>query len=175
LLTSAPILKIVDPDEDYVVCIDVYKEGIDGVLIQNELAICYESKKLKEHKINYSIHDLQLAAIVHALRMWRHYLMGRKFELRIDRSGLKYLFEQRTLNARHTRWMEFLSEYNFDINHIKGKNNKVVDALSRRVHKMNATFISMYMIDIKDRIIEVVIVDQHYVLVREILHHNDIQ
>jgi hypothetical protein len=58
--------------------------------------------------------------------------MGRKFELRIDHSGLKYLFGQPTLNARQVRWLEFLSEYDFDINHIKGKENKVVDALSIR-------------------------------------------
>jgi hypothetical protein len=57
---------------------------------------------------------LELVAIVHALRMWRHYLMGKKFELRIDHIGLKYLFEQSTLNARQTRWLEFLSEYDFN-------------------------------------------------------------
>jgi hypothetical protein len=156
LLTSAPILKVVDLDEDFVVCTDACKEGLGGVLMQNGHVICYESKKLKEHEINYATHDLELVAIVHALRMWRHYLMGIKFELRTDHSGLKYLFEQPTLNARQTRWLEFLSEYNFDIKHIKGKENKVVDALNKRVHKMHATTISMYKTYLKDRILEVV-------------------
>jgi hypothetical protein len=72
------------------------------------------------------------------------------FELRIDHSGLKYLFGQPTLNVRKSRWLEFLSEYDFDIKHIKGKENKVVDALRRRVHELHATTISMYQSDLKD-------------------------
>ena len=103
LLTSAPILKVADPDEDFVMCIDTCEEGLDGVLVQNGHVICYEFRKLKEHEINYATHDLELEIIVHALRMWRHYLMGRNFELRTDHSGLKYLFEQPTLNATQTR------------------------------------------------------------------------
>jgi hypothetical protein len=93
LLTSAPILKVADPDEDFVVCTNACKEGLGGVLMQNGHVICYESRKLKEHEINYATHDLELATIVHVLKMWRHYLMGRKFELRTYHSGLKYLFE----------------------------------------------------------------------------------
>jgi hypothetical protein len=135
LLTSAPILRIADPNEDFMVCIDACKEGLGGVLSQNGFIICYESKKLKEHERNYATHDLELASIVHALKKWKHYLMGRRFELRTDHNGLKYLFDQPTLNARQSRWLEFLCEYDFDIKHIKGKENKVVDALSRRVHE----------------------------------------
>jgi Mg2+ and Co2+ transporter CorA len=101
--------------------------------------------------------------------------MGRKFELRTDHSGLKYLFEQPTLNSRQTKWLNFLNEYDFDIKNIKGKENKVVDALSRRVHKMHDTTISMYMIDLKDRILEVVTTDQHYVQVKESLQQNILQ
>jgi hypothetical protein len=70
--------------------------------------------------------------------------MGKIFKLRTDHNGLKYLFDQPTLNARQSRWLEFLSEYDFDINHIKGKENKVVDALSKRVHELNDTTIIMY-------------------------------
>jgi hypothetical protein len=65
---------------------------------------------------------LELAAIVHALRKWTHYLMGKRFERRTDHNGLKYLFDHPTLNARQSRWLEFLSEYDFDINNIKGVN-----------------------------------------------------
>jgi hypothetical protein len=154
LLTSDPILRITDPNEDLIVCTDACKEGIGGVLTQNGFIICYESWKLKEHERNYATHDLELETIVHALRKWRHYLMGKRFELRIDLNGLKYLFDQPTLNVRQSRWLEFLSEYDFDINHIKGKENKVVDALSRRVHEMHATTISMYQSDLKHQIIE---------------------
>jgi hypothetical protein len=138
-LTSAPILKIADLDKDYVVFTDACKEGLGGVLSQEGFVICYESRKLKEHEKNYATHDLELAAIVHALRKWRHYLMGKKFELRIDHNGLKYLFDQPTLNARQIRWLEFLCEYDFDIKHIKGKENKVADALSRKMHELHAS------------------------------------
>jgi hypothetical protein len=81
--------------------------------------------------------------------------MGKRFELRKNHSGLKYLFGQSTLNAKKTRWLDFLNEYDFDIKHIKGKENKVVDALNRRVHEMHATTISMYQSNLKDRILEV--------------------
>jgi hypothetical protein len=77
LLTSAPILRIADPNEDFIVCTDACNEGLGGVLNQNEFVICYESRKLKEHEINYATHDLELIAILHSLRKWRHYLMGR--------------------------------------------------------------------------------------------------
>jgi hypothetical protein len=154
LLTSAPILRIADPNVDFVVSIDACKEGLRGVLSQNGFVICYESRKLKEHERNYATHDLELAAIVHALKKWRHYLMGRRFELRTDHNGLKYLFDQPTLNARQSRWLEFLCEYDFDIKHIKGKENKVVDALSRRVHELHSRAISMYRTSIKGRILK---------------------
>jgi hypothetical protein len=100
LLSSSPILRIEDPNVDFIVCIDVCKEGLGGVLNQEGFVIGYESQKMKEHERNYTTHNLELAAIVHALRKWRHYLMGRIFELRIDHNGLKYLFDQPTLNAR---------------------------------------------------------------------------
>jgi hypothetical protein len=162
LLTSAPILRIADPNEDFIVCTNSCKEGLGGVLSQNGFVICYESRKLKEHERNYATHDLDLAAIVHALRKWRHYLMGKKFEMRTDHSGLKYLFDQPTLNVRKRRWLEFLSEYDFDIKHIKGKENKVAYALSRRVHEMHATTINMYQSDLKHIIIETTKSDLQY-------------
>jgi hypothetical protein len=82
--------------------------------------------------------------------------MGKKFELKTDYSGLKHLFEQPTLNARQTRWLKFLNTCDFDINHIKGKENKVVDTLSKRANEMHATTISVYNSYLKRRILEVV-------------------
>jgi hypothetical protein len=154
LLTSAPILRIEYPNEEFVLCTGACKEGLGGVLSQNGFVICYESRKLKEHERNYENHDLELVDIVHALKKWRHYLMGRRFKLRTDHNGLKYFFDQPTLNARQSRWLEFLCEYDFDIKHIKGKENKVVDALNKRVHELHAATIIMYQIDIKSRILE---------------------
>jgi hypothetical protein len=79
---------------------------------------------------------------------------GKRFELRTDHNDLKYLFDQLTLNARQSRWLDFLCEYDFDIKHIKGKENKVFDALSRKVQELHATAISMYRNDIMGRILE---------------------
>jgi hypothetical protein len=102
--------------------------------MQEGRVICYESQKLNEHEVNYVTHDLELAAIVHALKMWRHYLLGRKFVLMTDHCGLRYLFDQPKLNARQARWMALLSEFDFEIKHIKGKENGVADALSRSMN-----------------------------------------
>jgi len=84
--------------------------------------VCYElSRKLKEHERNYATHNLELEDIVHALKTWINYLMGENFELRKNNSGLKYLFGQPTLNVRQIRCIEFLGEFDLDINHTKGK------------------------------------------------------
>jgi hypothetical protein len=155
LLTNAPILRIVDPNEDFVVCTDACKDGLGGFLSHNGFVICFESRKLEKHERIYATHGLELEAIVNALKKWRNYLMGKRFELRTDHNGLKYLFDQPTLNARQRRWLEFLCEYDFEIKNIKGKENKVVDALSRRVNELHATTISMYETDIKGRISKV--------------------
>jgi hypothetical protein len=175
LLTSAPMLNIANPNKIFVVCTDACKEGFGGALMQNGHVIGYESKTFKEHERKYATHDLELAAIVHNLRMCRHYLMGKKFELRTYHIGLKYLFEQPTLNARKTRWLEFLSEYDFDIKHIKGKENKVSNALSRRVHIMHATAVNMHQSDLKSRILNGLVTYQHYLQVKEILQQGDVQ
>jgi hypothetical protein len=124
--------------------------------------ICFESRKLKEHERIYATHDFELESIVHALKKWRHYLMGKRFELRTDHHGLKYLFDQPRLNARHSKWLEFLCEDDFDIKHIKGKENKVVDALCMRVHELHATTINMYQTDLQGRISEAAKVDSQY-------------
>ena len=130
-LTTAPILKIADPDKGFVVRTDACREGLGGVLLQENSVIAYESRKLKTHEHNYSAYDLELAAVIHALKMWRHYLLGKKFTLMTDHIRVKYLFSQIDLNARQARWLFFMSEFDMDIKHIRGKENKIADALSR--------------------------------------------
>jgi hypothetical protein len=88
---------------------------------------------------------------------------------------LKHLFGQPTLNARQTRWLEFLSEYDFEIKHIKGKENQVVDALNMRAHEVHIATISMYMTDLKDKIIATTNSDQHYVKIKEALQQGNFQ
>ena len=130
--------------------------------MQENHMICYESRKLKEHERNYATHDLELATIIHALKMWRHYLMSRRFKLRIDHCGLKYLFDQPTLNARQARWLEFLCEFDFEIKHIKGKENKVANALNRKVQEMHLASLSILQSDLRQQVINHVDGDELY-------------
>jgi hypothetical protein len=152
LLTHAPMLKIVDLENDFLVCTDACNEGLEGVLMQGGSVVCYESRKLNEHEVNYVTHDLELVAIVHALKMWRHYLLGMKFVLMTDHCGLRYLFDQPKLNARQARWMALLSEFDFEIKHIKGKENKVSDALSRSMKTIHLTVVSACETNVKETV-----------------------
>jgi len=103
------------------VCTDACKEGLEGFLMQEGHIICYESIKFTKHEINYVTNDLELVSIVHALKMWRHYLLGRRFVLMTDHSGLRYLFDHPKLNARQARWMDLISDIDFEIKRNKGK------------------------------------------------------
>jgi len=114
--------------------------------------VCYESHKLNEHEQKYVTHDIELATIVHALKMWRHYLLGRRIILMTDHCELKYLFDQPRLNSRHARWMALISEFYFEIKHIKGKEIKVVDALSWSIQIIHLTTRSVWEPDIQQRI-----------------------
>ena len=103
LLTIALILKIADPFKDFVVCTDTCNEGLGGVLLQDNYVVPYESRKLKDHEKNYAANDFELAAIIDALKMWQHYLIGRKVLLVSDNISLKYLFDQQKFNAIQDR------------------------------------------------------------------------
>jgi hypothetical protein len=96
-------------------------------------------------------HDLEPVSIVHALKMWRNYLLGRIFVLMTDHCGLRNLFEKTKLNARQARWMALLSEFDFEIKHIKGKENRVVDALSRSVKMIHLEAMSTCKTDVRER------------------------
>ena len=119
---------------------DACGTGLGAVLMQKDKVVAYASRQLKPHERNYPTHDLELAAIVFALKMWRHYLLGVRFELFTDHKSLKYLFSQKDLNLRQQRWLEFLASYDFGIAYTPGKGNAVADALSRRHAELGAMF-----------------------------------
>ena len=130
LLMTALVFRIADPNGDFVVCMNASKEGLGGVLLQNNHTNCYKSQKLKEHEENFPTHVLELETIIHALRMWRNYLMGSKFLMKTKKMSLKYLFDQPDMNARQARWLDFLNEYHFEPKHIKGNESKDDNTLS---------------------------------------------
>ena len=131
-LTSAPILSLPEGHEDFVVYTDASGIGLGCVLMQKDKVIAYASRQLKVHERNYPTHDLELAAVIFALRIWRHYLYGTSFRLLTDHQSLKYIFTQKDLNSRQRRWLEMLADYEVDIAYHEGKANVVADALSRK-------------------------------------------
>ncbi|KAB2607777.1 S ribonuclease [Pyrus ussuriensis x Pyrus communis] len=131
-LTHAPVLALPDDSGDFEVFSDASLNGLGCVLMQHGRVIAYASRQLKPHELNYPTHDLELAAIIFALKLWRHYLYGEKCRIFTDHKSLQYLFTQKELNLRQRRWMELLSDYDCTIDYHPGRANVVADALSRK-------------------------------------------
>ena len=130
-LVSAPILSLPDGLEGFVVYCDASRIGLGCVLMQSGKVIAYASRQLKVHEKNYPTHDLELAAVVFALKIWRHYLYGVHVDIFTDHKNLQYVFTQKDLNLRQRRWLEFLKDYDMSVHYHPGKANVVADALSR--------------------------------------------
>ena len=133
-LCEAPILALPEGIEDFVVFSDASGVGLGCVLTQRDKVIAYASRQLKIHERNYPTHDLELAAVVFALKIWRHYLYGTRCKLFTDHKSLQYLYSQKELNNRQRRWLELLKDYDCEILYHPGKANIVADALSRKVN-----------------------------------------
>ncbi|GJU63499.1 putative reverse transcriptase domain-containing protein [Tanacetum coccineum] len=131
-MCSAPILALPKGTEDFVFYCDASLKGYGAVLIQREKVIAYASRQLKVYEENYTTHDLELGAVVFALRLWRHYLYGTKCVIFTDHKSLKYILNQKELNMRQRRWFELLSDYDFEIRYHPRKANVMADALSRK-------------------------------------------
>nr|GFA90543.1 putative reverse transcriptase domain-containing protein [Tanacetum cinerariifolium] len=131
-LCSASILSLPEGSEDFVVYCDVSLRGSRAVLIQREKVIAYASIQLRKNEENYTTHDLELGAVVFAIRLWRHYLYGTKCMVHTDHKSLQYIMDQKELNMRQHRWIELLSDYDCEIRYHPGKANVVADSLSRK-------------------------------------------
>ncbi|GJU99121.1 putative reverse transcriptase domain-containing protein [Tanacetum coccineum] len=131
-LCDATILSLPDGVEDFVVYCDASNQGLGCVLMQRNKVIAYASKQLKIHEKNYTTHDLELGAVVFALKTWRHYLYGTKSVIYTDHKSLQHIFDQKELNMRQRRWIELFSDYECEIRYHPGKANMVADALSRK-------------------------------------------
>ncbi|GJR00098.1 putative reverse transcriptase domain-containing protein [Tanacetum coccineum] len=131
-LAGAPILALPEGSEDFIVYCDASIKGLGAVLMQREKVIAYASRQLKIHEKNYTTHDLELGAVVFALKIWRHYLYGTKCTVFTDHKSLQHILDQKELNMRQRRWLEFLSNYDCKIRYHLGKANVVTDALSKK-------------------------------------------
>ncbi|KAL0561767.1 hypothetical protein IC582_002208 [Cucumis melo] len=132
-LVTAPVLTVPDGSGSFVIYSDASKKGLGCVLMQQGKVVAYASRQLKSHEQNYPTHDLELAAVVFALKIWRHYLYGEKIQIFTDHKSLKYFFTQKELNMRQRRWIELVKDYDCEILYHPGKANVVADALSRKV------------------------------------------
>ncbi|GJT22977.1 putative reverse transcriptase domain-containing protein [Tanacetum coccineum] len=131
-LCSAPILALPEGSEDFIAYCDASKKGLGAVLMQREKVIAYASCQLKIHEKNYTTHDLELGAVVFALKIWRHYLYGTSCTVFTDHKSLQHILNQKELNMRQRRWLKLLSDYDCEIRYHPGKANVVADALSRK-------------------------------------------
>jgi hypothetical protein len=136
LLTTAPVLAQLDIEKPFNVYCDASGTCIGGILMQDGRVISYASRQLRRHKEHYPTHDLELLAVMHTLKVWRHYLLGSLVHIYTDHKNPKYLFTQLDLNMRQRRWLELIKDYELDVHYHPGKANVVADALSRK-HRCN--------------------------------------
>ena len=136
VVTSAPLLRSPDQSKPFVVTTDASGFAIGAELSQEfegQLQpIAFMSKKLSPAERNYPVHEQELLAVIQAIREWKCYLDGQKFKVITDHKSLIYLQKQPHLSSRQTRWVEFLAQFDFDMEYKSGKLNTVADALSRR-------------------------------------------
>ena len=144
-LTTAPVLTLPSGSEGFTVYCDASKQGLGCVLMQHDRMIAYASRQLKKHEVNYPTHDLELVAVVFALRIWRHYLYGVLCRIFTDHKSLQYLFSQKDLNMRQRRWIELIKDYDSTIEYHSGKANVVAYALSRKPSSALAQLKSEYL------------------------------
>ncbi|GJZ83679.1 putative reverse transcriptase domain-containing protein, partial [Tanacetum coccineum] len=128
-LCCASILALPQGAENFIVYCDASHKGLGAVLMKNEKVIAYASRQLKIHEKNYTTHDLELGAVVFALKIWRHYLYGTKRTVFTDHKSLRHILDQKELNMRQCRLLELLSGYDCEIRYHPGKANIVADAL----------------------------------------------
>nr|GFA92236.1 retrotransposon protein, putative, Ty3-gypsy subclass [Tanacetum cinerariifolium] len=131
-LFSAPVLTLLSGSGGFQIYSDASKKGLGCALMQHGKVIAYASRQLNPYEVNFPTYDLELAAVVFALKIWRHYLYGESCDIFTDHKSLKYIFTQRELNMRQRRWLELLKDYDTNIQYHPGKANIVADALSEK-------------------------------------------
>jgi hypothetical protein len=133
-LMAAPVLIMPDLQKSFDIYCDASRQGLGCVLMQEGHVIAYASRQFRKHELNYPTQDLELAVVVYALKIWRHYIMGTICQVYTNHKSLKYIFTQKDLNLRQRRWLELIKDYDLEIHYHPGKANLVADALSRKKH-----------------------------------------
>src|SRR3954463_2284781 len=136
-LTSAPVLAPPDTKMDFDIYCDALRQGLGCILMQDRHVVSYASRQLRPHEENYPPHDLELTGIVHALKTWRHYLLGNHCQIYSDHQSLRYIFTKPDLNLRQRCWIELIKDYDLGISYTPGKANVLADALSRKSYCNN--------------------------------------
>nr|GEY79661.1 putative reverse transcriptase domain-containing protein [Tanacetum cinerariifolium] len=131
-LCETPILALPEGNDDFFVYCDASIQGLGAALMQREKVIAYVSWQLKPHKENYTTHNLELGAVVFALKIWRHYLYGTKCIMFTDHKSLQHVLNQKEVNMRQRHWLELLADYDCEIHYHPGKANVVANALSQK-------------------------------------------
>ncbi|WVZ84506.1 hypothetical protein U9M48_031535 [Paspalum notatum var. saurae] len=168
LLTSAPVLAQPDITKPFDVYCDASGSGLGCVLMQEGRVIAYASNQLRKHEVNYPTHDLELLAVVYALKKWRHYLLGNTCHIYTDHKSLKYIFTQPELNMRQRRWLELIKDYDLEVHYYLGKANVVADALSQMPTVLEAELYNLVLEPtIKDQIIAAEKQDKGMAYIRE--------
>lgn len=131
-MQKEPVMALPNHDKPYEVHTDASDYAIGGVLMQEGHPIAYESRKLNDTERRYTVQEKEMSAIIHCLRVWRHYLLGNRFVILTDNIATSYFKTQKNLSAKQARWQEFLAEFDYDLLYKPGKANVVADALSRK-------------------------------------------
>eukprot|EP00253_Pinus_taeda_P004467 PITA_04467 len=183
VMSSCPVLALPDFMQPFVLECDVSGEGIDAVLMRGGHPIAFKSRKLLPHKRLYSIYDKEMLATMHALAKFRQYLVGNRFRVRTDHNNLKFFLEQKQLQGRQQKWISKIQAYDFDIEYVKGKNNVVADALSRRpatlsVMSLDTDWRARLLVEYsKDgfafEVLDGQVADDRYRVVDEIIYYRD--
>ncbi|KAK2979366.1 hypothetical protein RJ640_018446 [Escallonia rubra] len=142
-MSEDPVLALPDVSKSFEVHTDASEFALGGVLMQECHSVAYESRKLNEAERRNTIHEKELLAVVHCLRVWRHYLLGSSFIVRTDNTAVSHFLNQSKLTSKHARWQELLAEFNFMLEYMAGSTNSVADALSRRVELDQVALMAM--------------------------------
>jgi hypothetical protein len=140
ILVKAPVLKLPDFDKDFEIHSDASDFVIGGVLVQEGRPVAFESKKLSEMERRWPTHEKEMWAVIHCLKTWGHYIGSNDVVVWSDNVTLKYFATQPKLSSKEVTWQDTLALFNVDILHKPGKENVVLDALSRK-HQLRVVYV----------------------------------